>query len=239
MASLAEFATSLGQSTPSALDTPQDVVARLLKVIEDRISVQTLRLAARNRARDSLSQATVELARRRDADDRIAADEVVYRRADEALKRATQIRIHRRTFPHEGEGHPMRKVCFGAAVAATLAACAGRDPQPIATVQVTDTYATCAQISAEIQANNIKVQELADEQGLKTAQNVAAGVAGLVIWPLWFAMDFKGAASKEVTALQARQQYLTALATERCASPEGAPKRPAPKSASGREASAQ
>jgi hypothetical protein len=29
-------------------------------------------------------------------------------------------------------------------------------------------------------------------------------------------MDFKGAASKDVAALQARQQYLTTLATERC-----------------------
>jgi hypothetical protein len=73
------------------------------------------------------------------------------------------------------------------------------------------------QITAEIQANNIRVQELADEQGLKVGQNVAAGVAGLVVWPVWFAMDFKGAASKEVAALQARQQYLTTLATERCA----------------------
>ena len=52
-------------------------------------------------------------------------------------------------------------------------------------------------ISAEIQANNIKVQELANEEGLKVGQNVAAGVAGLVVWPLLFAMDFKGAASKE------------------------------------------
>jgi hypothetical protein len=39
-------------------------------------------------------------------------------------------------------------------------------------------------------------------------------------------MDFKGAASKEVTALQAGQQYLTTLATEKCAVPEKAtPKR--------------
>ena len=80
-------------------------------------------------------------------------------------------------------------------------------------------------ISAEIQANNIKVQELANEEGLKVGQNVAAGVAGLVVWPLLFAMDFKGAASKEVAALQARQQYLTTLATERCAQPSGAPPR--------------
>jgi hypothetical protein len=70
---------------------------------------------------------------------------------------------------------------------------------------------------AEIEANNIKVQELADEQGLKVGQNVAAGVAGVFIPVLWFGMDFKGAASKEVAALQAGQQYLTTLATERCA----------------------
>src|SRR4249919_4369753 len=100
-----------------------------------------------------------------------------------------------------------------------LVGCAGRDPQPLATVQPQDAYADCAMISAEIQANNVKVKELADEQGLKVAQNVAAGVAGLVVWPLWFAMDFKGAASKDVAALQARQQYLTSLAVERCRPP--------------------
>ena len=92
----------------------------------------------------------------------------------------------------------MDRVWLVAAFAAAVGACAGRDPQPIATVQATDTYASCTQIYAEIQANNLRVQQLADEQGLKVAQNVAAGVAGL--WPLWFAMDFKGAADKEVTA---------------------------------------
>ena len=111
-----------------------------------------------------------------------------------------------------------------AASAALLAACAGRDPQPIATVQPQDQTASCAMINAEIQANNSKVQELADEQGLKVAQNVAAGVVGLVIWPIWFAMDAKGAASKDLSALQARQQYLAILATERC-KPEPEPTR--------------
>jgi hypothetical protein len=101
-------------------------------------------------------------------------------------------------------------------LAAFCAGCAGRDPQPVATVQPTDAMATCAMITAEIEANNIKVRDLAGEEGAKVGQNVAAGVAGVFIPVLWFAMDFKGAASKEVTALQARQQYLTTLATERC-----------------------
>jgi len=103
-----------------------------------------------------------------------------------------------------------------AACAAMCVGCAGRDPQPVATVQPTDVNATCAMIVAEIEANNIRVRELAGEEGAKVAQNVAAGVAGIVIPVLWFGMDFKGAASKEVAALQARQQYLTTLATERC-----------------------
>jgi hypothetical protein len=118
----------------------------------------------------------------------------------------------------------MRAIVF-AASAALCVGCAGRDPQPVATVQPTDAMATCAMITAEIEANNIKVRELAGEEGAKVGQNVAAGVAGVFIPVLWFAMDFKGAASKEVTALQARQQYLTTLATERCrpgaASPQG------------------
>ena len=61
-------------------------------------------------------------------------------------------------------------------------------------------------IRAEIQANNAKAQDLANEQGGKVAQNVAAGVVGLVIWPIWFGMDFKDAAGKDAAALQARQQ---------------------------------
>ena len=73
----------------------------------------------------------------------------------------------------------------------------------------------CAAIMIEVQSNNAKVQQLASDKGLKTAQNVAAGVAGLVIPVLWFGMDFQGTADTEIQALQARQQYLAALAEQR------------------------
>ncbi len=111
----------------------------------------------------------------------------------------------------------MRRVLSAITVGLALSACAGRDPQPIATVQAQDTYSDCTMIRAEIEGNNQKARQLADEQGLKVAQNVAAGVVGVVIWPVWFAMDSKGAAGTEATALQARQQFLTTLATQRCA----------------------
>jgi hypothetical protein len=103
------------------------------------------------------------------------------------------------------------------ALGLALSACAGRDPQPIVTVQLQDAYSDCTMIRAEIEANNQKTQQLANEQGWKVAQNVGAGVVGLVVWPVWFGMDFKDAAGKEAAALQARQQYLTTLATQRCA----------------------
>jgi hypothetical protein len=54
----------------------------------------------------------------------------------------------------------------------------------------------------------------------KVAQNVAAGVAGFVVPVLWFGMDFQGTADKEAAALQARQQYLGAMAVQkRCGGP--------------------
>ena len=109
------------------------------------------------------------------------------------------------------------KLLLAMPVALALSACAGRDPQPIASVQPQDAYSDCTMIRAEIEANNAKASQLANEQGGKVAQNVAAGVVGLVIWPVWFGMDFKDAAGKEAAALQARQLYLTTLATERCA----------------------
>jgi hypothetical protein len=65
-----------------------------------------------------------------------------------------------------------------------LAACAGRDPHPVAVVQPQDAQSDCAMIRAEIEANNAQAEKLAEENHAKIAQNVAAGVVGVVIWPV-------------------------------------------------------
>jgi hypothetical protein len=122
----------------------------------------------------------------------------------------------------------MRTLCIVAA-ALTLAACAGRDAAPVATVQHQDAYSDCSMINAEIQANNKRAEELASEQNAKVAQNVAAGVVGIVVWPVWFAMDAKGAASTDAAALKARQEYLVNLAGQRCAGGERPPVAPPPR----------
>jgi hypothetical protein len=78
-------------------------------------------------------------------------------------------------------------------------------------------------VRAEIEANNVQAEKLAEENHAKIAQNVAAGVVGVVIWPVWFAMDAKGAAGTEMDALKSRQQYLATLAEQRCAQPAAPP----------------
>lgn len=101
-------------------------------------------------------------------------------------------------------------------VAASLAGCAGRQPQLIQVVQASDQQLTCDQIVAEIKVNNERIQELAREEGWKVTQNVAAGVAGLFIPVLWFGMDFQDAAGKEAKALSQRNEYLASVATGTC-----------------------
>jgi hypothetical protein len=120
----------------------------------------------------------------------------------------------------DAEAYLVRAVVLTAlAAGVALAACAGRDPHPVAVVQPQDAQSDCAMIRAEIEANNLQAQKLADENHAKIAQNVAAGVVGVVVWPVWFAMDAKGAAGSEMDALAARQQYLASLAAQRCAPP--------------------
>lgn len=105
-----------------------------------------------------------------------------------------------------------------------FAACAGRAPQPVAAVQDRDRLSDCQALQSELLANNRMLADLSSESGAKVAQNIAAGVVGLVIWPVWFAMDFQNAAGRESTALEQRNQYLTTLASTRCqAQPPAAP----------------
>jgi hypothetical protein len=110
----------------------------------------------------------------------------------------------------------MRCVFFVFFIAVLLQGCAGRAPQPVAIAQPTDQFSNCEQIMAEIRANNERMSDLASEEGFKVGQNVAAGVVGLIIWPVWFGMDFQDAAGKEGKALSQRNEYLGTMAQQRC-----------------------
>lgn len=110
----------------------------------------------------------------------------------------------------------MLKVCVGCFLVLALSACAGRTPQPTALVMVSDTQLDCGAIKAELKINNQKISDLAIERGWKMGQNAVAGIVGLMIWPAWLGLDLQDAAGKEATALSQRNQYLLALAREKC-----------------------
>ena len=119
------------------------------------------------------------------------------------------------------------------ALSVALTGCAGRAPAPVAVIQPTDRYMDCTAILAEVSANNERVKQLASDKGLKTTQNVVAGVAGIFIPVLWFGMDFQGTADTEITALQSRQQYLSMLADQKRCGAEPEPLPPTPKTKRG------
>jgi len=102
----------------------------------------------------------------------------------------------------------MRIVAVVAVLSIALAACASHElPQPTATVYAQDANLDCAMIRAEIQANNAKVTELADDQGWTLKQWYRYG------------KDFKYEAARDTAALNARQEHLAALEAEKCAPP--------------------
>jgi hypothetical protein len=89
-------------------------------------------------------------------------------------------------------GHGLKRdAAIVVALSLGLSACAGREPAPVAVVQAQDRYANCAAVIAEVVANKQRIAELGSEKGEKVAQNVAAGVVGLFIWPVWFAWTFR------------------------------------------------
>jgi hypothetical protein len=63
----------------------------------------------------------------------------------------------------------VRGVLSAVSAGLALAACSGRDPHAVAVVQPQDVQSDCAMIRAEIEANNVQAQKLADENGAKIA----------------------------------------------------------------------
>ena len=111
----------------------------------------------------------------------------------------------------------MHNLILTLALAATLAGCAGRAPSPVAIVQGHDQAADCAMLQHETAANVETLERLRKEKANKLTQNALALGAGIVVWPVLLAMDWQGAASKDLAALEQRQQHLVNLTTERCA----------------------
>lgn len=96
-----------------------------------------------------------------------------------------------------------------------LAACGGREPDPVMVVRNEDTNRNCAYLVNEIEVIEHKVHKLLPETD-KRFENVAYGVAGFYTFFIpWLLMDFKNADAIEYKALRARHAHLSAIATDK------------------------
>ena len=124
------------------------------------------------------------------------------------------------------------------AFALLQSACAAREPPPAApapsvhldslkpmtTIQPQDATASCADIEAEVKSNNLTVTEIAKQNGWQIAQS--PGSDSVNVWPVWFGSGFDPSKSLAGASLQARQQRLAGLVSERCAHARSAGARP-------------
>lgn len=116
----------------------------------------------------------------------------------------------------------MKKTTTAVTIAAfLLAGCAGRDPNPVAEVQDGDALLSCRQLAQEVEVNNRAILGLIGEQKKTEGNNVAAGVAGaIVFFPALFFMNVKGAAGEEARAYQRRNEGLIARYQTKGCKPE-------------------
>lgn len=110
----------------------------------------------------------------------------------------------------------MRAVAAAAGLSLLTAACAGRAPAPVPVVQAVDDTMACDAIRSEVAANNQRIADLGSERGAKVAQNIAAGIGGILFILPFFLMDFQDAAGIDERALKSRNDYLATLARARC-----------------------
>jgi hypothetical protein len=112
----------------------------------------------------------------------------------------------------------MRKIALSVGIALQMTACAGRTPQPVSIVKVTNHNFTHLQTSDEIAINKSAISGLREvEEDIKAHDILNGAAAGFVSWLFVFALDFKDAAGEERKTLQSRNNRLHEVRGRHCA----------------------
>ena len=96
-----------------------------------------------------------------------------------------------------------------------VSGCAGKTANPISTRQPGDKDLDCEDLEVELSQLDKQAKRLLGEQSDKTGYNAAIGLTGLIIWPVWFALDLSDAERQEAQAMQDRYHYLERLANKK------------------------
>ena len=93
-----------------------------------------------------------------------------------------------------------------------LAACGGREPDPVRVVRNEDAKRNCAYLVNEVEVIEMKVHKLLPNTD-KTMENLIYGVGGFYAFFIpWILVDFKNAEAVEYRALRARHAHLVEIA---------------------------
>lgn len=93
-----------------------------------------------------------------------------------------------------------------------LAACGGRDANPVAAKQIGDKELSCEELEIALIDIQGDVNDLIGEKSDSRSENVAWGVAGLFIPVLWLGLDLTETEQVEMRALEKRARELERLA---------------------------
>jgi hypothetical protein len=99
-------------------------------------------------------------------------------------------------------------------ISAILTGCAGRAANPVMVRQMGDNHKSCQMIQREISSIETNIQTLVPQSD-KTGKNVALGIGGLFIWPMWLFMDLSSAEKEEINAYRMRHDHLLSLSQEK------------------------
>jgi len=111
----------------------------------------------------------------------------------------------------------IQKPVFVLILSLSIAACAGKTAQPVASYKIGDDKMSCNELKAEMAQINAQVNKLIPESD-KTEKNVALGLAGALLIVPWFYMDLGDAEKVEIQAYQDRYSALDKIYSQKSCS---------------------
>jgi hypothetical protein len=108
----------------------------------------------------------------------------------------------------------MKKAVAVLLIAVFFVSCAGTLPQPVAIYQYGDEDKSCDALQGEIVDCKTNIEALYVKRKGKIQSNVVAVFAGLIIWPMFFAIDTKSDELLEIDALAERHKILVTIASK-------------------------
>ena len=115
-----------------------------------------------------------------------------------------------------GNRKPKNRIIIMIVFVLMVAACGGREPEPVMVTRFGDENKNCKILIYDIENLEFEIHKLLPETKGKTMKNIGYGVAGFYTFFIpWLLIDFQNAEAKEYEALRARHAHLAEISTSK------------------------